>query len=285
MTEEPDRQPEQPGQQRHADRTDGDEDDQQPAVAGEQAAEGQHGAQVGDEARGEDEFAEVVPVQPGFHHHRVDHRHRRGAQRDPADLGGVQVPAQHQPAERERAEERQRERDRADGQARLPVPAQRHRVDLRPGQERQHQGTRAGQERDHVGLGDVLLDAGDVAGQRADHDLHQCRRHRDLDADHRREQGHAYPDRGHVVRVHRRSCQVWSWQQPAADRRLMPGRCVPGRSHQPRWRFGRRAHRSFIRRPRIIAGPPAKTLEPPAKASKRCPWVVTLGVCTTSTFW
>jgi hypothetical protein len=86
-------------------------------------------------------------------------------------------------------------------QARFPVPAQRHRVDLRSGQERQHQRARAGQERHENWLGHVLLDAGDVPGQRADHDLHQRRGHRDPDADHRGEQG--AKTRRSFIRLHR----------------------------------------------------------------------------------
>jgi hypothetical protein len=43
------------------------------------------------------------------------------------------------------------------------VPAQRHRVDLRPGQEPQHQRADTGQERDHGSLGDVLRLHGIIA--------------------------------------------------------------------------------------------------------------------------
>ena len=183
MTEVPDRQAEQPGHQRHGDRAYRDEDDEQPVVAGEQAAEREHGAQVGDEARGEDQLAQVVTVQAGLDHDRIYHGDRCRAKRDAADLGGVQVPAQGQPAEPEGGQERQREGGKADGQAGFPVPAQGHRVDLRAGQEGEHQGARAGQEGDHVCGADMLAQAGDVPGQHADHDLDQGGGHRDLDAD------------------------------------------------------------------------------------------------------
>jgi hypothetical protein len=94
------------------------------------------------------------------------------------------------------------ERHEADGEAGFPVAAQRHRVDLGAGQEREDQRPHAGQERDEVGGRDVLADAGDVAGQGPDHDLDQGRGDGDADADHRGEQGHAEPDRRYVVDVH-----------------------------------------------------------------------------------
>jgi hypothetical protein len=184
VAEGPDRQAEQPGQHQQGDRADRGEDDQQPAVAGEQAAEREHGAQVGDEACGQDELAQVLAIQAGLDHDRVHHRDRGGAQRDPADLGGVQMPAQDKLAEPEGGQERQREREEADGQAGLPVPAQGHRIDLRSGQEGEHQGSHAGQEHHDIGRGNVLADTGNVAGQRADHDLDQRGGHRELDADH-----------------------------------------------------------------------------------------------------
>jgi len=107
VAETGDRQPDQPGQRQHRDRADRDEHDQQPVVGGEQAAEGEHRAQVGDEARGQDELAEVMTVQAGLDHHRIDHRDRRRAQRDAADLGGMQVPPQDEPAEPECRQEGQ----------------------------------------------------------------------------------------------------------------------------------------------------------------------------------
>src|SRR6266496_1913657 len=61
-----------------------------------------------------------------------------GWQLDAADLGGMQRPAEDQPAEPEGSQKGQREGGQANGQAGLPVPAQRHWVDFRSGQERQH---------------------------------------------------------------------------------------------------------------------------------------------------
>jgi hypothetical protein len=101
VTEVLDRQPEQPGQDEQGAHAYGDEDDEQPAVAGEQPAQREYRAQVGDEARGQDELAQVVTVQAGLDHDRVHDGDRRGAQRDPADLGGVQMPVEDQLAEPE----------------------------------------------------------------------------------------------------------------------------------------------------------------------------------------
>lgn len=124
MTEVPDRQPQEPGEHGDGDRADGEEDKKQPAVGGEQSAEGKHGAQVGNEAGGENELAEVVTVQSCLNHDRVDHRNRCRAERDAADLGSMQVPAENEAAESERGRERHGERHQADGQAGSPVAAQ-----------------------------------------------------------------------------------------------------------------------------------------------------------------
>ena len=63
-----------------------DEDKQEPAVAGEQSAEGEDRPQVGDETRGEDELANVVAVESRLDHDRVDHGDRGRAQSDAGDL-------------------------------------------------------------------------------------------------------------------------------------------------------------------------------------------------------
>jgi hypothetical protein len=73
--------------------------------------------------------------------------------RDAADLGGVQMPSKYHPAEPEYGQEGQQEADHADEQARLPVPAQSHRVHLGSDRERQDRRTRAGQENHDVCLG------------------------------------------------------------------------------------------------------------------------------------
>jgi hypothetical protein len=116
--------PQQPRQQHQHGHAGQHEDEQQPAVAGEQSAQGEHRAEVGDEARGQDELAQVMPVQTGLDHHRVDDGHRGGAERHPADLGRMQLPAEYQQAERECAHEWQQEGGQPDRHARLPVPAQ-----------------------------------------------------------------------------------------------------------------------------------------------------------------
>jgi hypothetical protein len=66
VPEVPDGESEQAGEGSGWDGADGQESQQQPVVAGKQAAEGQHRAEVRDEAGGEDELAEVVPVQAGL---------------------------------------------------------------------------------------------------------------------------------------------------------------------------------------------------------------------------
>src|SRR5664280_1126946 len=115
-------------------RGDHDEDREQPVEVREQPAQGEHGAQVGDEAGGQDHLAEVGPVEPGLDHHGVDDRDRGRTQCDAGDLGRVRGPAQHQPAEQQRADERGDETDDPDAEAYPPVPAQADRVDLGPGE-------------------------------------------------------------------------------------------------------------------------------------------------------
>jgi len=64
-----------PGQHRDHEHAGAHEDRQERPIAGEQGAQRQHGAEVGDEAGGQDQLAEVLAVEPGLDHHGVDHGH------------------------------------------------------------------------------------------------------------------------------------------------------------------------------------------------------------------
>src|SRR5208282_630411 len=81
---------EQPGddERQHRDDDDGDDDEQQQIkiVVGEDQAERQHGADIVDEAGGEDDLAELGAVVAGLDHHRVNHRDRGGGERYSGDL-------------------------------------------------------------------------------------------------------------------------------------------------------------------------------------------------------
>ena len=129
------------------------------------------------------QLADVVAVQTGLHHDGVDNRHRCGAKRNATDLRSVEMPAQDIAAEEESASERKGERDDAYGDARFPVAAQRHGVDLGSGQKRQEYGSEVGKERREACLHDVLFESGKVAADGSDEDLDESDRHADPDAD------------------------------------------------------------------------------------------------------
>ena len=225
-----DEQPGHPRQQQQHHGGHGDEHHEKKPVAGEQPAQGQDGAEVGDKAGGQDQLAKVLPVEAGLDHHRVHHGHGGGAQGDTADLGSMEGPVQSQQTEGERARKRQRKRDDADGQARLPVAAQRDWIDLRARQEGQKHRAHVGEEAGECRLLDVRSNAGDVAEHGTDHDLHQSHGDAEADADQRRGERHADPDRGDEVVVHR---EPPAWAGRGLARVAPTRRLGPGRSHQP----------------------------------------------------
>jgi hypothetical protein len=89
----------------------------------------------------------------------------------------MQVPAQHMEAEGEGLRERRQERRLADRDAGFPVLAQADRVDLRPGQERQHGRAQHRQKPGDRRLIYEMLMPGGVGHDRTDHYLDH--RHRD----------------------------------------------------------------------------------------------------------
>ncbi len=103
----------------------------------------------------------------------------------------MEIPVEYEAGVAERTDEGQGEGDHAEGEARSPVLAQRHRIDLGTGEKGQEDRPHAGEQRGVVGLLDVLLEAGDVAGNRADEYLHQRHRDADSNADQRREKRQA----------------------------------------------------------------------------------------------
>ena len=159
-----------------------DDEHQQPAVEiGEDEAQRQHCAEVVDEAGGQNHLAQRRFTLPGFDHHGIDHGHGGGREGDAGDLGLVQGPAEHQLGKGPHAGKRQQEGRRADGQARPQVGPQRYRVNLRPGQERQHAAAQHGQEVRPVGRAQDLLAIAEVDIARGDADEDFDQRHRDAD--------------------------------------------------------------------------------------------------------
>jgi hypothetical protein len=116
-----------------------------------------------------------MTVQASLDHHHIDHRDRRHAQRDAADLGGMQVPPQDEPAEPECRQEGRREGDRADGHARLG--GARATGSISAPARTWHQ--RADANREGRPVWDVLLDTEDVPGQGLGHDFDQRSGHGD----------------------------------------------------------------------------------------------------------
>ena len=162
---------------------DHDEHDKQPAVVRKKPPKSEHRPQIGDEAGRQDELSDVVTIQSGFNHHRVDDGHRRGAKCDATDLRRVKPPIEPPATERERAEERQEERHEPNRHARPPVLAERHRVDLGSGEEGEDHRSETRQEGRVRGLGDMFFDARDVPCQRPEDDLDERDRYGDANAD------------------------------------------------------------------------------------------------------
>jgi hypothetical protein len=158
------------GAERQDDRHAQNESQQVPVVVNEQDTEREHGAEVRDEAGGQDDLAQGGLVESGFHHHRVDDRHRRRRQGDACDLGRTHVPAHHPAGKSHCAQERQQKAEETDRQRLLPVIADDRRVDLGSGQEGQQAAAEAGQEVDPS----RGLHVEQVARHDADDDLPAC---------------------------------------------------------------------------------------------------------------
>jgi hypothetical protein len=116
------------GEQGHRGPGHHDEHDQHRSDVGEESPQREDGAEVGHEASGQDELAELPPIQARLDHDGVHDGDRRGAEGDAADLRRMQGPSEDPEAEREGSHEGQEKRNEPDRQARLPVAAQRHRV-------------------------------------------------------------------------------------------------------------------------------------------------------------
>jgi len=83
--------------------------DEKKREAGEERAERQDRAQVGDEAGRKNQLAKVVTIEARLDHHGIDHRYGGRAQCHPTDLRGAQVPAQDEIADRHGGEKREGE--------------------------------------------------------------------------------------------------------------------------------------------------------------------------------
>ncbi len=173
------------------------EGDEQDVVVREDHAECADGADVTDEARGEDELAQVGLVETRLDHHGIDDGDRCGRKRDPRDLAGVPLPLKDVPREGPRAGEWKEEADPSDDQAWLEESPERVGVDLSAGEKGQEDRAEAGQEVDPL----VGRDMEQVSRDDADDDLHQRDRQADADRDHARRQGQADPDAGDHVDV------------------------------------------------------------------------------------
>ena len=114
------------------------ENEQPDVEVGEKRAERQYRAQIRDEARRQNRFAERGLAKTAFDHHRVNDGDRRGGQRDAGDLRLMQRPAEHELREQPHTGKRKQKRQHANRHAGAQIGAQRNRINFRARQERQH---------------------------------------------------------------------------------------------------------------------------------------------------
>ena len=158
--------------------------------AGEHHAQRQHRAQVVDEAGGQNELADLRPVETGLHHHRVDHGNGGGGERDAGDLRLRPRPADDEAGERQGGDIRGEEADNADGDAGPELLAHHLRVDFGAGQEGQQDRAEAGEEIDPGSE----RQADDVARDGPDDDLGKGDGDADPDGQDRGEQSQPDPE-------------------------------------------------------------------------------------------
>ncbi len=211
-----DHQPGQSGQVPEGRGRDRDEQDQPHVEVGEQDAEGQDGAEVGDEAGGEDQLAEFGPIQAGFDHHGIDHRHRRGGERDPRDVGRIPAPVSHAEGEGRGANEGDQKADGSDREGRFQVAAEGVGVDLGPRQKGQEAGPEGREEVDPP----AGLKVQEVAGGDPNQDLDQGNRDSHADRDQARQQGQRHPGAGNQpdIGLHVRAPQAEGTEPGGAGR-------------------------------------------------------------------
>ncbi len=203
-TEQPRGQPRQRDEDRHRD---GGEQQGSQRERREDEAQGQHRAEVVDEAGGQHDLAVLGLVEAVFEHHRVDHRDRRGRERDAGKPARHQGPAEDPIGRRGAAQEGREKPDQPQRRRFLPIAPEYDGVELRAGQEREHDGAGAGQELDpgfvaseHVGAEEG---SEDQLRERSDDDLGQRRRYAEPQCEQRGEkrqsepQGSQRPSVGH----------------------------------------------------------------------------------------
>src|SRR5262245_12961598 len=213
---------------------------------GKRDAERKNGAEIGDEAGGEDDLAELSLVEAGLDHYRIDHGDRGGGERDAGDLRLRPVPAEQVARGQHAAEIGQQKTHQPYTDTGPEVASHDLHVDLGAGQEGQQDGAEAREIIDPR----RQWQADGIAGNRTDNDLDQRDRQRQPDRDQRRDQRESNPqrrDEPNVVNHRSRSlcCLVRrgakqtvaeSGLVQAIKSRLARHALLPstfGRSHQP----------------------------------------------------
>ena len=124
-----------------------DDEHERPEREGrEDQAQGDDGAEVVDEARGEDRLAEFGPIESKLEHHGVDDGDRRRRQRDAGEPARSKIPAKQKSSDERRANERTEEADQSDDRRLAPLAPEHLRVQLGARQERQQDRAGAGKE-------------------------------------------------------------------------------------------------------------------------------------------
>ena len=123
-------------------------------------------------------------VEAGFHEHGVDDRQARRRERRARDLRLAVVPAEAVVGQQPDDCERRQERDEPDRERRCPFPPELRDVDLRAGQERQHDARKGADEAQPA----RHVEAERVAEHESGKELDQRDREARLHRDHRREE-------------------------------------------------------------------------------------------------
>ena len=138
--------PGEPRQQRESANAGRDENRRLHRERREDEAERDHRPEVGDETGGEHGFPVFGRVEAELQHDGVNHGDRGGRHRDTGEPARHHLPAEHVMRARRAAEKRKKEAREPDRRRLLPLEAEHHGIELRAGQEREHDRADAGEE-------------------------------------------------------------------------------------------------------------------------------------------
>jgi hypothetical protein len=181
-----------PGQRRHRGDGDDNEQDEINVIIRKYQSERQYGADVVDEAGGEDDLAELGAVVAGFDHNGVDDRHRGGGKRDAGNLRLRPGPAEPVPRKEQAAEVWGEETHEPDSDTRPEILLHHVRIDVGASKEGKDDRAERGDVIDPWRQGQPHR----VSGNCADHDLEERGRDRDVKRPHGGHESERHPQGG-----------------------------------------------------------------------------------------